>query len=198
MISLTDPGNLSHTAACVLNKDWAQPELSYRGGPSQPWFTTSIWDNSRTGASAEYYSTNSKYVSPSCTQTNSTVGGTCWFPYQDEIIMTKINTDMASPSTAALATVYRLGLARSRSLQNFWSIPNASMSRDGNYIAFSSNMAYPTGGCSSSYNSSGGCAEAYVISAAGGGGLLGSVSGSPAPPPTNNPAPPTGLTATVH
>ena len=92
---------------------------------------------------------------------------------------------MNAAGTSALATVYRLGWARSRPLltptsYQFWALPNASISRDGNYIAFNSNMAYPAGCSNSTVQTNIGCADLYVITAPNGNGL-GLSASSPAP-----------------
>jgi hypothetical protein len=180
LINLTDPKNLSSTAICSLNINWEAQEFSWHGrqGTTQPYYLTSFWDANRTGGSAEYFSTSGGYNASmvTCTQTNTTTSGGCWVPYQDELVLTRTDNNFNSVcnTSPCFQTVWRLGWARSRSNENFWTIPNASISRDGNYIAFNSNMAYPAGTCSSTYKSNGGCSEAYVLSGPSGTPLLGS------------------------
>lgn len=174
---------------CDFNKDWAATHISYRGGPSQPWISTSFADVKST--SAEWFTTSGGYLAPTCTQTHPTDSGSCWYPYQDEIVLTKVSTNMTIAGIAPLATVYRMGWGRSRTHENFWAQNTASLSHDGNYIALNSNMAHVSG-CTSAIQGANGCADVYVISAANGAPLFGTGSSG------TGPAPPTGLTAVVQ
>jgi hypothetical protein len=180
MTYYTDPTNAGHTATCTPNKNWAQPEISYRGGPSQPWFAISFFENGNRTPSPEYFTNDSKYIAPTCTQVNTTTSGTCWYPYEEEVLLVKISTDMNSAGDGPLATVFRMGWVRSRSSENFWAIPKCSLSHDGNYIACASNMAYHSGCSSSSVQSSGACADTFVVSAASGAPLFGGASSAAA------------------
>ncbi len=153
------------TGLCVFNKDWASPHYSYRGGPSQPWFTASFFDTRSPGP--EFFVGNGSYVSPTCTQVNTTTSGECWYPYEGEVDVVNVATNMNSAGTGSLANVYRMAHARSRSQENFWVQVTATMNHmPGNiFIAFNSNMAHNSG-CSNSGTN--GCGDVYIISGSGG------------------------------
>jgi hypothetical protein len=178
---LTDATDSGNSAVCFFNKNWESPHFSYRGGPSQPWVTVSFFDT-RT-PSPEYFTNDGSFVAPTCTQVNTTTSGTCWYPYEGEIDLVNIATNMDTPGTGPLATVYRMAQARSRTEENFWTQVTASNSHDSNYIAFNSNMAY-VAGCSSAVQSAEGCADVYVISASGG-PLFANPNDVPPAPPQN-------------
>jgi hypothetical protein len=59
--------------------------------------------------------------------------------------------------------VYRLARAYARSDEDFYATPRASISRDGKYIAFDSNMAYAHTGCPANFQTATGCIDVYVI-----------------------------------
>ena len=52
--------------------------------------------------------------------------------------------------------------ARSRSAEGYWATPRAAISRDGKYIVFDSNMAYPNG-CSGKVHVKNECMDVYLI-----------------------------------
>jgi hypothetical protein len=160
---------VAFASICNLSVDWAPVHISYRGGPSQPWIATAF-DDVRT-ISSEWFSSNANYIAPTCTQTHPTDSGSCWYPYQDEILMSKVSTNMTTPGTSALSTVYRMGWGRSRSHENFWAQNIPSLSHDGGYIALDTNMAHPAG-CSASIQNANGCTDVFVISAANGAPLF--------------------------
>jgi hypothetical protein len=155
------------SGTCVFNKDWASPHFSYRGGPTQPWFVISFFDTRTPGP--EYFTGTSDYVAPTCTQTDTTTSGTCWYQYEDEIVAVNIATDMNAAGTAPLATVYRLAQARSRSLENFWVQVTATINHvpGSIYAAFNSNMANHSG-CTSNVQNANGCGDVYIISGTSG------------------------------
>ena len=199
----TDPGNALGGATCAPNVNWEQQEFSWHGpgGSTQPYFLSSFWDNNRSGSSAEYMTNNADYnvTMPTCTQVSTTTSGNCWVPYQDEIVLVNsgvnMNTVCTSSAITCLGGVYRMGLARARSLEagDYYGIPNPSISRDASYVAFNSNMAYPngaSGGCTGTDYSNGSCSEVYILSAPGGGPLFQSGSG---PINTGPPAPASNL-----
>ena len=72
--------------------------------------------------------------------------------YEDEVILAKVD------GTA----VYRLAQARSRSLESYWAQPHAAISRDGHYVVFTSNMAWPNG-CRAGTHVANDCSDVYVI-----------------------------------
>ncbi len=55
---------------------------------------------------------------------------TLWAPYFEELVLVKVDGSQ----------VYRLGYTWSRSAENYWAIPRASISRDGKYLVFDSNF----------------------------------------------------------
>jgi hypothetical protein len=128
------------SAICLLDN---QPSwhMSYRGSASQPWIALSFFD-SRT-PSPEFFSNASSY------QTASTGN---WQLYEDEIILAKVD----------VSKIYRLAHARSRSMESYWAQPHGSISRDGKYIIFSSDMAHPNG-CPANMHVANDCSDVYLI-----------------------------------
>jgi hypothetical protein len=55
---------------------------------------------------------------------------TLWAPYFEELVLVKIDGSQ----------IYRLAYTWSRSAENYWAIPRASISRDGKYLVFDSNF----------------------------------------------------------
>jgi len=53
-----------------------------------------------------------------------------WRPYDEELVLVKIDGSQ----------VYRMGYSWSRSAENYWGVPRASISRDGKYLVFDSNF----------------------------------------------------------
>jgi hypothetical protein len=132
-------GNVQ-SATCLLDH---QPywHVSYRGGPSQPWVAISFFDNRKPGP--ELLSNNPKYETASARN---------WKLYEDEIVLAKVDG----------SSVYRLAHARSRSNENYWGQPHAAISRDGKYVIFTSNMAFPAG-CPANMHVAGECSDIYMI-----------------------------------
>lgn len=92
----------------------------------------------------EFYSSDPNYqVPPTASR---------WELYEDEIALAKVDA----------SAVYRLAHARSRSSEGYWSQPRAAISRDGKYVVFTSNMAYPNG-CPSNMHVAGQCSDVYLI-----------------------------------
>lgn len=129
------------SAVCLLDNlpSW---HASYRGGPNQPWVALSFFDYGRT-QSSEWFNTNSNYAAPSASN---------WQLYEDEIILARVDG----------SAIYRLAHARSRSMVDFWATPRAAISRDGKYVVFDSNMAFPNG-CPSNMHVLTECSDAYLI-----------------------------------
>ncbi len=157
------------SGTCVFNKNWASPHISYRGGPGQPWFTISFFDTRSPGP--EFFTTDGNYVPPTCTQEHTTTSGTCWYPHEAEVDMVNISTNMNAAGSGPLGAVYRMAQARSRTEENLWVQITATMSHNGAFIAFNSNMAHVSG-CSSNIQGNTGCGDVYIISAAGGAPLF--------------------------
>lgn len=127
-------------AACLLDR---QPSwhVSYRGGPSQPWAAISFFDDRKPGP--ELFNNNKEFqpVSPGN-----------WQLYEDEIVLARIDG----------RAIYRLAHARSRSAEGYWAQPHAAISRDGRYVIFTSNMAYPNG-CPAGMHVPDECSDVYLI-----------------------------------
>ena len=117
-------------------------DVSYRGGVTQPWVALSFFDARPQGP--EFYSNDPNYQVPP-TQVR-------WEVYEDEVVLAKIDA----------SAVYRLAYARSRSREGYWAQPRAALSRDGKYVVFTSNMAYPNG-CPSNMHVPGECLDVYLI-----------------------------------
>lgn len=126
---------------CLLNHPqyW---HVSYRGGPAQPWMAISFFDARPQGP--EFYTSDPRYQVPPTAST--------WELYEDEIVLAKVDA----------SAVYRLAHARSRSSEGYWSEPRAAISRDGRYVVFTSNMAYPSG-CPGNMHVPGECLDVYLI-----------------------------------
>ena len=128
------------SAACLLDH---QPywHVSYRGSSFQPWVTLSFFDDRKSGP--ELFANHSKYERATAEN---------WKIYEGEIVLAKIDG----------SAVYRLTHARSRSAENYWAQPRAAISRDGKYVVFTSNMAFPSG-CPSDMHVAGECSDVYLI-----------------------------------
>jgi hypothetical protein len=127
-------------ADCLLDH---QPSwhVSYRGGPSQPWAALSFCDKRNPGP--ELFEDSRGFQEPSKGN---------WDLYEDEILLARIDGK----------AIYRLAHTRSRSAENYDAEPHAAISRDGRYIIFSSNMAYPKG-CLKGMHSANECTDVYLI-----------------------------------
>ncbi len=121
------------------------PHFSFRGGPDQPWAVVSYFD-SRT-PSPEWFNTSANFDAPTTSN---------WAFLEDEITTVRVDADN-NP-----LFVYRLAHARSRSNVNYWAQPHASISHDGKYVVFGSNMAFPNG-CPSSVPDPTDCSDVYVL-----------------------------------
>jgi hypothetical protein len=132
--------NNIQSAICLLENPpyW---HISYRGSASQPWIALSFFDTRTPGP--EFFTTNSNYQTPSASN---------WQLYEDEIILAKVDA----------SATYRLAHARSRSMESYWAQPHASISRDGKYVIFTSNMAFPNG-CPANMHVAGDCSDVYLI-----------------------------------
>lgn len=137
-----DIRQLNHTssAACLLDR---QPSLhvSYRGSSAQPWIAISFFDDRKAGP--ELFNNSPGFQVPSPGN---------WQIYEDEIILARVDG----------AAIYHLAHARSRSAVSYWAQPHAAISRDGKYVVFSSNMAYPNG-CPAKMHTANECTDVYLI-----------------------------------
>jgi len=127
-------------SSCLLDKlpSW---HVSYRGSPSQPWAALSFCDNRKPGP--ELFNNSRGFQAPSSSN---------WDLYEDEIMLARVDG----------SGVYRLAHARSRTAENYWAQPHAAISRDGKYVIFSSNMAYPNG-CPRNMHVANECTDVYLI-----------------------------------
>jgi hypothetical protein len=112
------------SATCLLDNQPAW-HVGYRGNAQQPWVGVSFFDNRL--PSPEWFDISPHFVPPDPSN---------WRPYEDEIVLTRIDAN----NNASL--IYRLARAYSRSDEDFYAQPRAAISRDGKYIAFDSDMAY--------------------------------------------------------
>ena len=130
------------SAKCLLDR---QPPLhvSYRGGKSQPWAAISFFDDRKRGP--EFFSGSPGFEAPSMSN---------WRVYEDEIAVVRIDG----------RAIYRLAQGRSRSAEGYWDTPRAAISRDGKYVVFTSNSAYPNG-CPSNMHVPDECTDVYLIKA---------------------------------
>jgi hypothetical protein len=104
--------------------------LSYRdgGGVNGPgWVLLSTWENALCSSGANY----------SCFDLSSNWASQ-WGHMYEELDLIKIDG----------SSTIRLAHTRSRSGENYWAIPLASISTDGNYVIFNSNMDISTTGIS--------------------------------------------------
>jgi hypothetical protein len=128
------------SAACLLDHEPSY-HVSYRGSASQPWVAVSFFDSRTRGP--EFTSDDARFEQPSPNN---------WLVYEDEIVLARVDG----------GAIYRMAHARSRSAESYWSQPHAAMSRDGKYVVFTSNMAYPNG-CPAKMLIANECTDVYLI-----------------------------------
>ena len=130
----------AQSATCLLDN---QPSwhVSYRGSASQPWVALSFFDDRESGP--EFFNRDARFRPPTLAN---------WRLYEDEIVLTSINGEK----------VYRLAHARSRSSENYFAQPHAAISRDGKYVIFNSDMAYPNS-CPPRMHVATECTDVYMI-----------------------------------
>jgi len=137
--------NNPSSAVCLVDN---QPSwhVGYRGNANQPWVGLSFFD--QRSSSPEFFDNSSGYVAPSSSS---------WLLYEDEIMLVRVDANNNS------SNVYRLARGYSRSDEDFNAQPHASISRDGKYIAFGSDMAYAHSGCPANSQTTTGCSDVYII-----------------------------------
>jgi len=155
---------------CMFTTVFTGGHISTGGtGPLTPWFLIAYDDTSRS-KSPEWWTTSSNYTAPtntSCSQyttAGSALPANCWFPYESEMILINIASTGNSSrlGTATSGDVYRLAWSRTRDdSSSFWGQQRAALSRDGKWVIFSSNMAYPAGNCSNPSDLA--CDDVYII-----------------------------------
>src|SRR5260370_22567889 len=133
------------SAVCLLDQapSW---HVGYRGNAQQPWVGLSFFDNRN--PSPEWFDNSGNFVAPAASN---------WQLYEDEIMMVRVDANNSSN------LVYRLARAYSRSNEDFYAQPHAAISRDGHYVAFVSNIAYPHGGCPANFQSRTDCTDGIVM-----------------------------------
>lgn len=127
-------------SSCLLDK-LGNYHVSYRGGASQPWVALSFCDTRKPGPELFKNSPGSQEPSPGN-----------WDVYEDEIVLARVDG----------GAIYRLAHERSRSAENYWAQPHGAISRDGKYVVFASNMAYPNG-CPRNMHVANECMDVYLI-----------------------------------
>jgi len=134
------------SAVCLLDN---QPSwhVGYRGNQNQPWVGLSFFDGGRT-PSPEWFDNTSNYTA---------AAASTWQLYEDEIVVARIDANN-NPTL-----IYRLARAYSRSNEDFNAQPHAAISRDGTYIAFTSNMAYAHSGCPANFQTATNCTDVFII-----------------------------------
>lgn len=162
--------DLTNAVACVFTTAFTGGHISTGGtSPSQPWALIAYDDTSRP-TSPEWWTTSGNYVAPtntSCSQyvsAGSSLPGNCWFPYESEMILVNVgSTGNTGGLGGTSGDIYRIAWSRTRDdSQSFWGQQRAALSRDGKYIVFSSNMAYPAGNCSDPTDLA--CDDVYLVS----------------------------------
>ena len=133
--------------------------VSYMDYATRPWV---VWTMMGNGTGPECFNAESCYSAPVAWNQS---GGN-WYPYQAEIVMTRVDSHMTSLGQAT-NKVYRLALSHARQHNAsgfYWQDVYAPVSWDGKYVVFSSNAAFaqnpsgcPKGGFA------GDCADTYLI-----------------------------------
>ena len=159
----TSPGN---PGSCPLfpNGQTSNPpefgwHVSYMDHATRPWV---VWTMMGNGTGPECFNAESCYKAPVAWNQS---GGN-WYPYQAEIVMARVDSNMTSVGQAT-NKVYRLALSHARQHADagyYWQDVYAPVSWDGKYVVFSSNAAFahnPSGCPSGGF--SGDCADTYLI-----------------------------------
>jgi len=161
-ISIKDVNTLA--LSCLLSTDFRAGHVSFLGGPNQPWVAVDMEDDRNPGP--EWYRSNSgKYAAPTqrCLQLEGkTIAPHCWTLYEGEIVLIRIDSVGNQNQLGGTShKTYRLAHSRSRQAEQYYAQPRASLSRDGKYIVFDSNMARPDGNCPKAKAT--GCTDVYVL-----------------------------------
>jgi hypothetical protein len=149
---------------CLLSTDFRSGHVSYFGGPDQPWVAIDVEEDRNPGP--EWYDTNSEnYAEPTrpCLQLQGvTIASHCWTLYENEILLVRVdNMGNLTGLGGTKGKTFRLAHSRSRHEEHYYAQPRASLSRDGKYIVFDSNMAHPDGKCVG--RSANGCVDVYLL-----------------------------------
>lgn len=148
---------------CLLSMNFRAGHVSYFGGPDQPWVAVDVEDGRNPGP--EWYNTHPEnYAAPtqSCLQRESAIDPHCWTLYENEVLLVRIDSvGNATGLGGARGKTFRLAHTRSRHEEHYYAQPRSSLSRDGRFIVFDSNMAHPDGKCAG--RSTNGCADVYLL-----------------------------------
>jgi hypothetical protein len=106
-----------HMISCLVDLNWASAHISYRDS-ARGWVAISFFDQ----AACPSYSCFAEHLVSSWPYS--------WKHFYDEVILVKIDG----------SAVVRLIHHRSRSAESYWAQSRASISRDGRYVVFDSNM----------------------------------------------------------
>ena len=146
----TSPSNPGDCPATPPGTVSGPPEfgwhVSYMDHATRPWV---VWSMMGNGTGPECFNAESCYSAPVAWNQS---GGN-WYPYQAEIVMTRVDSNMTSVGQAT-NKVYRLALSHARQHNSsgyYWQDVYAPVSWDGKYVVFSSNAAFAQNpsGCSS-------------------------------------------------
>jgi hypothetical protein len=134
------------SAVCLLDNlpSW---HVGYRGNKNQPWVGLSF-DDQQTKPNPQWFDNSSNYTVP----TAST-----WHLYDDEVMVVRVDANNNSNY------IYRLARGYSRTDEDFNAQLKGSISRDGKYMAFDSNMAYAHSGCPANFQTATNCTDVYII-----------------------------------
>lgn len=149
---------------CLVSTDFRSGHVSFFGGPKQPWVAIDVEDDRVPGP--EWYNTHSgNYVAPlrPCLQLEGVrIEPSCWTLYEDEIMLVRVDGDgNINHLGGTNGKTYRLAHSRSRQAEEYYAEPRASLSRDGRYVVFDSNMAHADGNCAG--RASNGCVDVYLL-----------------------------------
>ena len=107
-----------HSVACLVDLNWAPSHISYRDS-SQGWVAISLFDQ---GTCPDYSCFAPQHLAPNWSS--------AWKHFYEEVVLVKIDG----------SAVVRLAHHRSRSAEYYWAQSRATISRDGRYVIFDSNM----------------------------------------------------------
>jgi hypothetical protein len=106
------------------------------------------FDDQQTKPNPQWFDNSSNYTVP----TAST-----WHLYDDEVMVVRVDANNNSNY------IYRLARGYSRTDEDFNAQLKGSISRDGKYMAFDSNMAYAHSGCPANFQTATNCTDVYII-----------------------------------
>jgi hypothetical protein len=135
------------TDHCLDSVDYQGSHVSYGGGPNQPW----VEYDDEPAQNTCYFNTSPNFQSPALCSLGGGGSSNCWYPYSGEIDLVRIDSvgNTGSQGGTDPTKFYRLVHQRSRqggeTGNGYFSQARATISRDGKYIVWDSNMAYING-----------------------------------------------------